>query len=120
MTKLEALERSLELWQWCAETGKEKMEWPEWKNKYNGLDRPECDCFLCEWIMFDSHYGAFFCWKACPIVWTENRGDRCDMSFDSPYCRWEHAETDDDRKPFAAEIVKLLEEAIKRIKQVQL
>ncbi len=46
LTKQKAIDISIELWEWLAETGKHKQDWEGWE-KYEGM---EDDCALCEWI----------------------------------------------------------------------
>lgn len=58
MTRKEAIERSIELWTWLAETGKQKREWPEWE-KYEEQRR---HCFLCEYSLVEWNTGC----SACP------------------------------------------------------
>jgi len=53
MTEREAIDKTIELWVFLAETGKMKEDWPGWK-EYGGIDDfGECAkiknlCFLCE------------------------------------------------------------------------
>jgi len=55
LTKEKAVELSIELWTWLAETGKMKYEWPEWY-KYPDI---ACHCFLCEYA--DRRNGCSSC-----------------------------------------------------------
>ena len=36
LTREEAIDKSIELWEWCAETGEHKNDWPSWE-KYKLL-----------------------------------------------------------------------------------
>jgi len=55
LTKEKAVELSIELWTWLAETGKMKCEWPGW-GKYTDI---VCHCFLCEYAA--KHGGCSSC-----------------------------------------------------------
>jgi len=41
-------ELCIELWTWCAKTGKNKEQWPKWRKKYKG-HYVESDCWFCEY-----------------------------------------------------------------------
>ena len=45
LTKKRAIQISIELWTWLAETGREKEAWPGWE-KYGDM---QCGCALCEY-----------------------------------------------------------------------
>ena len=45
LTEKKAIELSIKLWTWLAETGQEKTEWSDW-NKYGYM---KSQCFLCEY-----------------------------------------------------------------------
>ncbi|MEJ2650175.1 MAG: hypothetical protein P8016_17415 [Sedimentisphaerales bacterium] len=73
LTKKKAIELTIEMWKFLAETGKEKGNWPGWK-KYK-LDRHyyENACFLCQWVMNQNHIKRIYeffddpdC-KYCPL-----------------------------------------------------
>ena len=48
LTEKKAIELSIELWTWLAETGENKNEWPEWKRHGGQYEECENDCFLCK------------------------------------------------------------------------
>lgn len=94
LTKKKAIELSIELWTYLAETGLEKEAWPYWK-KYG---RIYCDCFLCEYkkrrregkpwggiCLFCSYFEKF---GHC-----ENEGNE--------YSNWLESETEADKKKYA-------------------
>ena len=89
MNRKEAVEKSIELWTWLAETGKEKFEW-------EGLDRHLIsDCFLCE---FTSPGNVFSNCNRCPYY--EEFGGVCFKS-KSVYDKWENALSKPTRKKYA-------------------
>ncbi len=110
-TKLEALKTCRELWQVEAEHGtgdKDKM--------FNlvGLDIDDfvSGCPACEYDLTHSRDGASeFCSSTCIITWP---GGGCIRNL-SPFRLWEGASTRDSKK-YAAEIVQLCDNDIKRIK----
>ncbi len=89
LTRKRAIELSIELWEWLAETGKAKWEWEGWKR----YGETEADCFLCEYndrkkpqIKGDScHY--------CPYHKCYTEGDYFEL--------WEYAKTPEGRKKYA-------------------
>ncbi len=113
-TKLEALKTCRELWQVEAEHGtgdKEKMF------SLAGLDIADFDsgCPACEYYIAYSPDGIVtFCASTCIITWP---GGGC-MSDLSPYKQWVyHGKSTKNRKKYAAKIVVLCEEAIKKENQ---
>ena len=96
LTRKRAIELSIELWKWLAETGGRKGKWPGWL-KHNEV---QDDCFLCEYD--HQHKG---CCDSCPIEKTH------DCSCYSLYfVEWDEAKTPKDRKKYAALFLKQLEE----------
>ena len=83
LTKKKAIELSIELWEWLAETGKHKGDWDGWdkygSNPYN--------CFLC---------GALSCHKNCFAALGYERG--CHDTF---FGNWSDAKTPKTRKKYA-------------------
>ena len=49
LTRTEAIDYSIELWEWLAETGKHKEDWPKW-DKFGRVDS---ECFLCEYDTYN-------------------------------------------------------------------
>ena len=125
LTKLDALKKSLEMWEWLAQQPyKSKAQY----FYYNNItDIPLCECYMCEWCDItpksDQHC------ELCPIDWLGNgdftRNFRCER-YPSPYRRWEdyikelgdfEAHHDPKFKEVSAvadEIVDLIKEAIER------
>ena len=94
MTLKEAVEKSIELWEWLAETGKDKDEWFEMKGIYED-DRPDVGCYLCE--VAD---------EFCAV------GDmQCPLKFctfhDTPFNRWwaSTTKTKPTRRKYAQQVV---------------
>ena len=96
LTKEKAIELSIELWEWLAETGSEyKRDWPEWE-KYGKVD---VNCFLCAYVRLTGcgacPYDEIFGW--------------CDTN-DAPYHRWYNVKTIEDRKKYAKKFLAQLKE----------
>ncbi len=106
MTKTEAIDRTIELWTWLAETGKEdKEDWNGWGwngGKYsNNINK----CFLCDFAYdFDVD---------CPLCPYAKKFGRCDMT-GKPFLKWCEVETPRTRKKYAklflAQVISLKEE----------
>jgi len=96
LTKKKAIEISIELWTWLAETGKEKWEWSGWK-KYGHM---LCNCALCE---YDNRacerLGGEWC-SHCPYY--KRFGDCQGEEEFTAYANWAEAETEEERKKYAA------------------
>jgi len=92
LTKKQAIDRTIILWTWLAETGKGKEDWPEWE-KYGETDN---DCFLCKYA-----YPKDTNCEACPYC--EMFGD-C-LEDDAPFENWCNARTPETRKKYAKEFL---------------
>lgn len=116
MTEREAVEKSLELWEWLAETGANKMSWP----KRNEFTPPGYDCFLCDYIASTPHVIGWIDCKKCPLVdtWggvdTNCRGYYCEYNPLSPYKAWRESDTCEDRKKYATIVVEGLKNWLKK------
>ena len=80
LTKKKAVEITKELWEWCAETGGYKLDWPNWK-EYGEFGSY---CPLCE---YDARHKDTC--RECPLadLWTRKLGGHC-MHDGSPYKLW--------------------------------
>lgn len=63
LTKKKAWQLTVELWDWLAETGKQKEEWPMWA----ALGEYAADCPLCEYTYRGGRHGCDFCILGDPI-----------------------------------------------------
>ena len=88
LTKKTRLDRSIELWEWCAETGKGKCEWPGW-DKYGDI---RGDCFLCEYAK-GHQTEKDGC--NCPLYEQDENGySFCGKNYEN----WEESDTNKERK----------------------
>jgi len=106
-----AVELSIELWEWLAETGEDwKDYWPKWKENGGKYPAVSHDCFLCEYAGFKT-WNKEAC-KSCPYFIKYKA--RCYWE-NKPFGKWECAYTDGDKKKYAKQFLKqlktLLEEA---------
>lgn len=111
LTRRKAIDFFRELWQFLAETGKEKTDWPRWK--YNSGDIPTMawDCPLCEyanrWKDKNPSQRDCRCYKGkCLIDWPECI---CILSDNSLYKRWQGSGSIIERKKLAKMIFELPE-----------
>lgn len=102
LTKEKAIEISIELWEWLAETGMEKREWVGWM-KYGEM---EYECPLCELSRKDKEAVAreegvdlpiFKTCAECPYYLKFRFCDRKSK----PYRKWANANTEDACKKYA-------------------
>ena len=97
LTKKRAIELSIELWEWLAETGYDKSEWTGWVN--SEYAHSPFHCFLCEYAMRKSGVTifSFGCCSKCPY---NAMYGWCAVD-DSYYDRWESPIDESDRKKYA-------------------
>jgi len=98
LTREEAVDISVELWTWLAETGEShKSKWEGW-NKYGEM---ELDCPLCEY--------STRCESDCPY---HLKFGSC-MTPDSPFERWTHSSGTKVCKKYAKLFLEQLKELLK-------
>lgn len=85
LTKAKAIELSIGLWEWLAETGRYKDGWPGWDIHGRVFN----DCFLCEYTR-----NVHTC-KPCPY---DRKFGNC---LDGVYATWDSAPTPKGRKLYA-------------------
>ncbi len=102
LTEKRAIELSIELWAWLAESGKEKWAWPRWEE----YGVAEGNCFLCE---YDAQ-SEDDC-SVCPL-WIKFGDGGC-LSGDCYFNKWDIAKTSRTRKKSA----KLFLEQLKELKE---
>ncbi len=103
LTREQAIDLSIELWEWLAETGGFKHQWSGWE-KYGDSDP---GCFLCDYQeqKDSSDRGC----GDCPYF---QKFGRC-LKDKSPYDKWDNASTPQTRKKYA----KLFLEQLKELKK---
>ncbi len=105
LTKKKSIKLSIEHWEWLAETGKLKEDWPEWDkygglNKFNYCENVTAFCFLCEYSKY------FSCEDKCPYC--IKFGNCCAAS--SPFSKWDVVESQQTRKKYAKEFLEQLKQ----------
>lgn len=92
MTAREALDKSIELWEWLKLTGEQwKHHWPGFDGK-KVYDRPFGDCYLCEYAQIDC--------DNCPYY--QHYGIPC---AEGVYQDWMEAASAAERKEYASEFL---------------
>ena len=95
LTERESIDKSIELWTWLAETGREKYGWPEWDWNGGGYEEVESDCFLCEYRSQHSD----LCYKDCPY---SQKFGGC-FTGEVPYYKfWDKSDTEEGNKKYAS------------------
>ena len=102
LTKKSRNRIALELWEWLAETGKLKEEWPEWE-KYGKMGS---DCPFCEYDHQQSEVRDTEYCKTCPI---KQKYDDC---YGTYFFEWDEAETIEDRKKYGTLFLEQLKEIL--------
>ena len=109
LTAKKAVELSIELWEWVAETGGEKGEWPEWK--INGGKYPFVTmwCFLCKYTFYPKSFWDSECNAKCPYY---GKYGIC-YKDGGIYRKWEDAQTKPTKKKYAQQFLEQLKEILK-------
>lgn len=115
LTIEKAFDIAIELWEWLAETGKDKNEWSGWKI----YGRMLFDCPLCEYTAFEDAGGNVDC-KSCPITskyqttrkYHYHAGMNCYKTY---FAKWEQVTSKKSRQKYAA----LFLQQLKDLKNVQ-
>ncbi len=98
LTEKKAIDLSIELWEWLAETGERKGDWPGWEK----CGVMYASCPICE---YDEQQDTGSC-DSCPYY---RRFGQCqDYSELTPFDKWEKAETPRTRKKYAKLFLKQL------------
>lgn len=102
LTKKKAIEISIELWTWLAETGAEyKWDWSDW-GKYGKM---HSSCAFCEYSQRQAKLSEGRC-DYCSYY--QQFGGCCLAG--TPYDNWDVAETDETRKKYAGQFLEQLKE----------
>jgi len=102
LTKEAAVDITIELWTYLAETGKQKMDWDGW-GKYGEMKNY---CPLCEYTA--QHGKSCATGKSCTICpFVIRHGKHC---LSNPYRDWDYAITVSARKKYANEFLNLLKQ----------
>jgi len=104
LTKRIALDLTIELWTWCAETGEHKIQWPKWE-KYGGMD---CYFFLCEY--HSSHKGKSSEICNCPLCDETHTG-----CYSYSFGNWTYSRTIEDKKKYAGLFLDELKQIRKKL-----
>jgi hypothetical protein len=109
LTLKKALELSIELWTWCAETGKDKTLWPGW-NDYLAKNY----CFLCQYALEVSpEIYNDNCRRICPL------GDKIDGCYGYDWGKWVTVSTVKPRRKYAALFREELKQKLTEVEDVK-
>ena len=100
LTKKRAVDISIELWEYLAESGGDEDDKHKWV--LDNYGEYESDCALCE-------YGKRHQSRQCAVCPYHKFFGSC-LDEESPYCKWDDAQRKVSRKKYAAECVKQLKE----------
>lgn len=108
MTKIEALEKTIEMWQYIADNNCSKLEYFSVKH----LQPVHNECYLCEYI-----FGTFLQGNPCvycPITWIPGESNdyfSCCVG-DTIYALWCYSSNSEEKKKYALELVDLAKQAL--------
>ena len=102
LTRETAIEISIELWTWLAETGERKDNWPGWKT-YGYM---VCNCALCEYDVIQPPIRGG---GNCPYCPYDKVHGICDRE-GKPYRKWLTSIDPKSRKQHAQEFLEQLKE----------
>lgn len=97
LSRKKSIELCIEVWTWCAETGKPKEEWPRW-SEFNTEYNTICNhCWFCDYDSIQlykfRHKSCFY----CPL----KSYFKCHCS-KTAYGKWAKVKTRRTRKKYAA------------------
>ena len=104
LTRKQAIDLSIELWKWLAETGKQKEDWPGWE-ELGGMGN---HCPLCEYAGLKNR--VYKGCSKCPLSWGEHGCQENPISY---YDSWRSVLTKKAKKKYA----KLFLEQLKELKK---
>lgn len=104
LTERQAVELSIELWEWLAETGREKEAWPAWKKNGGEFSSPRLLCFLCEY----ARYNPFIISPSCELCPYFIKYKASCYEDNRPYSEWDGIKDEDIRKKYAKQFLKEL------------
>ena len=112
MTAKQALERTVELWDWVAREGKTKWDWPGWSNY---PDTTACGCFLCNYAELHDKDGEC---STCPLFGKWDGKESCTDS-GTPYSIWHKYKNKKhpNARKAAARIAELCRQELSRMEQ---
>jgi len=98
LTRKRAIELCIELWEWLAETGREKEDWPRWEEFGDILSH----CWLCEYdrrqcIRYHRLGEDWYCYY-CPY---NKKFGRCDENSNTLYSSWSRQDNEEGSKKYA-------------------
>ncbi len=120
MSKLEALQKTVEMWDWLAENPrKRKADYI----RLHQLKAPSYCCELCQYVLNITDNGSFFdgdCKEHCPLynLWGQDTIEACPCEMEgSPYQEWavSSIHDPDSRIKCAEQIADGAREEIKKI-----
>ncbi len=124
MTKIEALKKSLEMWEWLAQNPTPPSAYlnkGEYLEKICGLtfeDYPINGCFLCEYC---HKHGLVVHCEECPVQWTSLAQSRTGILYcqrrGSPYECWRMASSKELKQKYAGEVADLIRTALEQEKR---
>lgn len=95
LSRKKAIKLCIEVWSWCAETGRIKKNWPRWKDFMT--KKEAYDCHYCWFCLYDSKKGNSC--KNCPL--TEIYGHCNILTGGCEFYYWNRATTISARKKYA-------------------
>lgn len=108
LTAKKAIELSVKLWTWLAETGQQKWEWTGWKYNDGKYPYMEANCFLCEYNDRKGGNMPTDC-RFCPYNIKYNFCNK----YGELFFRWSRAKREINRKKYAAQLLEQLKEILK-------
>lgn len=109
LTAKKAVELSIKLWTWLAETGEEKGDWPEWKENGGKYLSIEDNCFLCRYNTQRTKQSTQDTCSFCPYSRKYGHCNRRGGGEDKPFRDWYYYSNDaKDRKRYAKQFLEQL------------
>lgn len=117
LSRKRAIELTIELWTWMAETGRRQNDWPGWKDN-GGKYQVEESCFMCEYARQKTERTIEEDDSCVVCPYHELYGPCVSDAFSkyplTPLEKWMNTSTVASHRRRAVEIVKLLEQIPRR------
>lgn len=111
LTVIEALDLSIQVWEWAAQTGKPKNEWPGWSTEeYRGIISK---CFLCEYAVQQSGDEWWNWCNYCPVPGKPIY--RCSRTYEM--LRYRICLNKEERKIAAEAVVRYLQDLKRKVSE---
>lgn len=112
LTRKKAIELCIELWTWCAKTGRPKEEWPEWEKWEAIYGSIRNKCWFCAYDRYQSdRYQSYHDDRICTYC-PLDRAIQTELCGQPYYPKYRKAKTRKTRKKYASLFLEMIKTAV--------